>query len=557
MTMVEMGQDVNGQLVELDLDVLIETRMLVQATSGGGKSYLLRRLMERTAGQVQQLIIDVEGEFVSLRERDEYVICAPSGGDVVAHPRSAAMLAKRLLETGVSAIMNIYDLKRPEREDFVAAFFDALVNAPKALWHPALVVLDEAHAFAPERGKPSSADPVIDLATRGRKRGFCLVLATQRLAKLHKDTSAEMLNKAIGRTSQDVDVRRATDELGMASHKEALPMLRAREPGEFFFYGPAMSLLGIELVSVGECATTHPKVGRRSGRINDYTPPPATARIKTLLSHGLSDIPRQAEEERVRVRQLETECAKLRKLLQQAQQSAGISETEVARRIADASSKFYDEAFGKGVASTKAAVLAALDNGIVEYAVEQVVMPSPAAKAAAAPATPCRPGLASIPRPQQRILDAIAWMESLGIPEPSQVAVAYLAGYKYGGGAYNNPRARLKVSGLVEYRGNNISMTPAGRELAQLPTETLTTNELHERVLDRLTGPEKRLLRPLLDAYPDALTNEELASEARYTVNTGGYNNPRGRLKSLQLVEYPRPGQVRAGDVLFPQPEGV
>jgi len=32
--------------------------------------------------------------------------------------------------------------------------------------------------------------PVIDLATRGRKRGYCVVLATQRLPKLAKDAAA-------------------------------------------------------------------------------------------------------------------------------------------------------------------------------------------------------------------------------------------------------------------------------------------------------------------------------------------------------------------------------
>lgn len=46
-----------------------------------------------------------------------------------------------------------------------------------------------------------SAGAVIDLATRGRKRGQCAVIATQRLSKLHKDAAAEMKNKLIGGTS--------------------------------------------------------------------------------------------------------------------------------------------------------------------------------------------------------------------------------------------------------------------------------------------------------------------------------------------------------------------
>src|SRR6185436_6331592 len=154
--------------------------------------------------------------------------------------------------------------------------------------------------------------------------------------------------------------------------------------------------------------------------------------------------------------------------------------------------------------------------------------------------------------PEQRILDAIAWLESIGVDEPEQTAVAFLAGYTYGGGAFNNPRGRLNQRGLLEYRGSErIRLTDAGRELARTPDTPLTTADLHERVLARLPGPEQRLLKPLLDAYPQAMSNEELAEAANYTAGAGAFNNPRGRLRSLGLIEYPRAGYVVARSILF------
>jgi DNA helicase HerA-like ATPase len=54
--------------VPINLPVLLESRMLVQANSGAGKSWTLRRILEQTAAGVQQLVIDPEGEFASLRE---------------------------------------------------------------------------------------------------------------------------------------------------------------------------------------------------------------------------------------------------------------------------------------------------------------------------------------------------------------------------------------------------------------------------------------------------------------------------------------------------------
>ena len=52
--------------------------------------------------------------------------------------------------------------------DVVRRFCEALVNAPKNIWHPTLVVIDEAHMFAPQVGQAESLGAVIDLATLWR-----------------------------------------------------------------------------------------------------------------------------------------------------------------------------------------------------------------------------------------------------------------------------------------------------------------------------------------------------------------------------------------------------
>jgi hypothetical protein len=171
-------------------------------------------------------------------------------------------------------------------------------------------------------------------------------------------------------------------------------------------------------------------------------------------------------------------------------------------------------------------------------------------RVAAAPA----PLLAGMSGPEQRILDAIAWLESVGVEEPEQPAVAFLAGYSFGGGAFNNPRGRLNQRGLVEYRpGGAIRLTDAGRALANKVEAPGTNEELHERVMQRLGGPEQRLLRPLIDAYPAPMSNAALAGAAGYTPGAGAFNNPRGRLRGLGLIEYPQPGYVVAKALLFPK----
>ena len=135
---------------------LLETRLLIQANSGQGKSRALRRLLEQTAGQVQQIILDPEGEFSSLREKHDLIICAAQGGDVVLHPRTAALLARRLRETKVSAVLDFSQVHAHQRKHVARLFLEALVECPRSLWDPALVVIDECQIFAPEKGHGES-----------------------------------------------------------------------------------------------------------------------------------------------------------------------------------------------------------------------------------------------------------------------------------------------------------------------------------------------------------------------------------------------------------------
>ncbi len=154
-----------------------------------------------------------------------------------------------------------------------------------------------------------------------------------------------------------------------------------------------------------------------------------------------------------------------------------------------------------------------------------------------------------ISNPEQRILDAIAWFESIGIYEPRQEAVAFLAGYTYGGGAFNNPRGRLNTRGLVSYKGKCISLTDEGRNLATRPEIPLTKDALHERVLSVLPRPHQEILSALLGLYPNMVSKEELSDMVGR--RGGAFNNPLGRLRSMGLIDYPERGMVLANSFLF------
>jgi hypothetical protein len=298
--------------VGVDLDRLIASRLLVQANSGGGKSWAVRQLLEETYSQLQHLVIDPEGEFSTLREKFGYVLAAPKDGDVVATPATAKLLCRRLLELNASAVIDIYELSVKERSEFVRRFLAELIALPRNLWRPLLVVIDEAHTFAPEAGKGESVatSAVIDLVTKGRKRGFCAVLATQRIAKLNKDAAADLNNKLVGFTSFDIDVKRAGDDLGF--DKDGRQALKQLKPGEFFAYGPAISPVVTRVRTADRLQTTHPEMATIGGAASTALIPTPAA-VAALVAQ-LGDLPKEAEAEarsieelQARVRQLEKE----------------------------------------------------------------------------------------------------------------------------------------------------------------------------------------------------------------------------------------------------------
>ncbi len=239
---VDMGSDDRGAPVTMDLEELLATRLLVQGNSGSGKSHLLRRLLERSAGQVQQVVIDPEGDFVTLSERYGHVVI--EGADYAE--REVARIASRLREHRASVVLSLEGLEAEGQMRCAAGFLNALFDAPREHWYPALVVVDEAQLFAPTTGgdvaedvRRASLSAMTNLMCRGRKRGLAGVIATQRLAKLAKNVAAEASNFLMGRTFLDIDMARAADLLGM--ERRQAEAIRDLARGTFMALGPAVS----------------------------------------------------------------------------------------------------------------------------------------------------------------------------------------------------------------------------------------------------------------------------------------------------------------------------
>ncbi len=573
----------------INLDRLIETRLLVSANSGAGKSWALRRLLEQTYGSCQHLVIDPDGEFHTLREGYDYVLVGKNG-ECAANLKSAALLATRLLELNTSAILDISELSIHDRQLFVQRFLESLMAAPRELWHPVIVVIDEAHSYAPQDGHAESSAAVIDLMARGRKRGFCGLLATQRISKLHKDAAAEANNRLIGRSALDIDMKRAAAELGFTTREEILS-LRKLEDGHFYAFGPALSPI-VKEIHIGPVKTTHLKAGQRSA-----LPTPPRDRVKKVLAQ-LADLPAEAEEEarsvaewRAKLKQAEAENLRLqREAVVQIVEKPVITDDQL-QALAALYNKGIDFLKQLGDVSVEAAKgwqtlntdLAALTTKhhnaakFVEFATSVGPMPTSllAGSRESAQALhrqsgkvtvragnhevrePARPPARTTPsgeaggltKSELRILEACAWVEVTGLTEFHVRTIAFLAGFKLGG-HFVNLRGRLSTANYINYGDHSMSLTEKGRAAAPV-TLPSTLHAFHDGILSKLDASTRRLLRVLIDCYPTWLTNEEFADRADFMVG-GHFVNMRGRLSGMQLITY-HEGKACAANLLFPE----
>lgn len=552
--------------INIDLEKLISGKLLAQAGSGGGKSYLIRRLLEQSFGKIQHIILDTEGEFSSLREKYDYILIG-KGYDIAADPKTAALMALRLWEEGVSAIIDLYELDPEDRQKFVDSFVAAMINAPKKLWRPVMLVIDEAHEYAPESEQSKYGIAMQRLASKGRKRKILAVFATQSIAQLSKRIVASCKNKLIGYASETNDVKRAAFELGMTP-QEGLA-LRDLDPGEFYAFGPAISKKVIK-VKVGMVKTKHEETTSAASK-----PAPASNKIKKALAR-LADLPAEAAKEATTIAELKSENVSLKRELRTLPQKTVQNDPKMVekallardlewkpqlRKADDEIKRLTKIVMGvsrlvgniETITSTMIDLPKSLEytRGDLNQTI-RVSVPVKEVKEWVGSKGDADVPFDGINGPEQRILDAIALSESIGIMEPEQTAVAFLAGYTYGGGGFNNPRGALKTKKLVEYRGSRIALTEAGRAFAHAPETPLSRETMRERVMSILPGPEQKLLGPLMDAYPDAMTNEALAEASGYTNGSGGFNNPKSRLRTLGLIDYPSSGHARAKELLFP-----
>lgn len=328
-----------GHEVCLDLHELTQTRLLVQGGSGSGKTHTLVRIVEQFYGKVQIVVLDREGDFVAMREKYPDFVIAGRGRDIPADPAAAALMAQKALEHQFPLIVDMFEMEDKAREEFTDRFLQAMLDAPERLWHPVLILIDEADELAPEKsaGVALSTKRVAGMAKRGRKRGYAVLIGTQRISDVNKSVLSQCRNKMIGYADLDIDLKRSARAIGLRG-EDGEDAIEALERGQFFMRGPAIGRQTIK-VKVGPIKTNIERTTKKG--MPRHAPPPSS-KLRKLLAAELTDLAAQAKEDlrdreqlRARVRELEAKLKKAPQAAPPAPAAKSPSKTELAAARAE------------------------------------------------------------------------------------------------------------------------------------------------------------------------------------------------------------------------------
>lgn len=525
-------------------DQIVEQHCAVVGKTGSGKTYTAKVLVERMLESGRQVcIIDPTGVWWGLRAAADglstghpVTVFGGDHGDVPIGPENGKHLAGILSDRNLPCVIDLSDMGAGEQRRFMSDFAETLYRGGKG--RPFYLVIDEADEFAPQGSLPEQkrVQGAVDrIVRRGRAKGFRVTLITQRPAVIHKNVLTQVNTLIAMRMTapQDRNAIKAwvdgNADAGAAAG--VLDSLASLNVGEGWVWAPEIDML--ERMTFPQIATFD---SSRTPEHGDEQP--AAVALADVDVSELAALLAEGEEEKPK----------------RGKRSA-VPDPEALRRE-------YERGFAEGKAYALTAINDAahrLSTGLagLQKEVERIHSNPPAAAPAPVQRRQKPAGTAvdnrELPGPMSRIVDAIAWWNAIGVDSPDRGMVAFVAGYSPKGSAFTNPLGGLRSRGLIDYPGSGlVALTGEGAEIAHGPGSTPDIAELHERVMEKLKGPQRRILTPLLRAYPGALDREDLAGQADYSPAGSAFTNPLGSLRSLGLIGYPAPGTVRASDLLFP-----
>ena len=567
--------------LQLPLDAITQTFGIL-AVRGAGKSNTAAVMAEEMfACGLPFVVIDPVGSWYGLRSSADgnaaglpIPIFGGKHGDLPLERGAGVLLAEIVVSMRLSCVLDLSGFEsEAAKKAFLLDFAQTLYQRNE---NPLHLFLEEADDFIPQRPMRDETKLLRafeNIVRRGRARGLGVTLITQRSASINKNVLTQVETLFAMRTTGPQDI--AAIEAWIRYHaqgKEVLSTLAGLQSGEAWLWSPHW-LKRMERVQIRRRQTfdsgATPKNARageakRAATLADIDLDAIRAEMGATLDRAQADDPRLL---RQRITALEKQLTQI-----QAVAAPVVERLEVPVLLREDLGNLRSqlERFEAQTNAIKALLERALaENAPVVETLKQskpLVIPAPGKRSGVQLSTRQEViltkaekqfGLQSsdvkLPKAQQTILDALAWLISCGISQPTRQNVAVIAGFSSKGGYYTNSLGTLRSGGWIEYpAAGRIALTDQGIGQANLDDAPGSREELHQRWLAQIPKAQQAILRVLISYYPQEMDRRTLAQAANLDANGGYYTNNLGALRSLGLVEYPKTGCVRASALLFP-----
>lgn len=539
-------------------DLLLPAEAITQkfaflGSSGSGKSYGASKLCEEMLNLGAQVIaLDPVGVWYGLRLAADgsgkgFAIPVFGGehGDLLLQPQMGAIIANLVVDRNISLILDVSNFRKNERKQFVTDFAEQLFHRKKTNRSALHIFLEEAQTFAPQKvfkGDERMLGAFEDVAKLGRNYGIGFSAISQRPQSINKDVLNQiqcLLAFRMTAPQERKAIQEWVKEQGGEDITDTLPSLATGQP---HVWSP-------EWLKVSKTVRIAQK------RTYDASATPVFGSTPPVNTHAL--IPVDMEEIR----------AVLTEAIAQMEEN---DPRALRRRIAELEKQLKAKQSKSSDGEVTVQQLEKIARSL-QISVQQLAQVAKSLNVKALPPKAPVPEKkkdeggrrkeederVGISNPQQQILNALAAFESLGLRSVARNNVAVFSGQSPKSSGYTNNLGALRGKGLIEYpAGGQVALTTSGRSIA-VSLQIKSLSELHAAWYARLSNPQARILKALVQIYPQLIDRSSLAVKVSQSPSSSGYTNNLGALRSLGVIDYPKPGYVVATPLLFPVAEGM
>lgn len=590
--------------LSLPIEAVTQTFALL-ARRGAGKTHTASVIAEEMLDAGFPIVVlDPVGVWFGLRSLYPVAIFGGERGDMPLQATGGRLVAEFLVEKRLPVILDLSAFGENEMRRFVGEFCQRFYEKNR---QPVHVFIDEADEFAPQSGSGGEIAKCLgamqNIVRRGRARGIGVTLITQRSAVLNKSVLTQTECLIAMQTTAPHDLKAIEEWVKFHGTAEecrglisSLPKL---QQGEAWVYSPGWLKILKQV-----------KFRARKSFDSSRTPQPGEKRQApaNLAEVDLSKLTKEMQETIDRAKaddpkELRKKIAELEKQLKAkpvAEADPKAIERACQNAVTDASRGWVDEKRALQMKLVRAGKtvreIAALAGGLdCEVGFPPAPSIDPAAvrlsrrehsgqtgTLVASGATGALQGNRALPsqerqalRPrkpeessaltdlqltktQQRIIDAIAWYESLGTNSPTLTQIGAVALIDPTGGHFSNTVGPLSTSGLVERGDGRMSLTDSGRSLTRPIEAAESLDGYHDVLRQRIRkmksagGKTIEMLNVIIAAGGADLSVEEIGTAVGIDHTGGHFSNMIGPLGTAGLIKRSS-GKVTPTEVLFPE----